>query len=284
MSLFQPDFEAEGPGVPKDEPKKPGITRFFILWRRKFWNIVFANLCYILFSIPAFVINWFIGFYLICFLFQGEAEIPAGAWLTLLSFALSLSVFLGSGPATMGMNYVLRNYVREKNSWVWSDFREKFKEHFKQGMAVYFVNLFVFAICMFGILFYSYNGASFIFAVGKWVLTLFLVIGAMMQPFINMMVVSFDMPLHKIYKNAFLLLLIKLPQNIAVYLVGALVAVGIGMLSSAYAFSSFGAVVLVLIFLFQFSLPHFIWDINAFSVTEKYMIREEESTTEPEEI
>lgn len=276
MSLFQPNYEAEGPGVPKDEPRKPGITRFFILWKRKFWNIVSANMCYILFSIPAFAVNWLIGFYLICFMYQKEEAVPAGAWLSIISFALTLTVFTGSGPASMGMNYILRNYAREKNSWVWSDFREKWKENFKQGMLVYIVNMLVLAICLFGILFYSVNGQSFVFTIGKWVLIFCLAIAAMMQPFINMIVVSFNMPLKKIYKNAFLLFLIKLPQNLAVFVVGSAIAIGIGMLSSVYAFSAFGTLTTVLIFLFMFSLPHFMWDINAFSVMEKYMIKDDE--------
>lgn len=57
------DQTKPGPGVPKDEPQKPGIVRFFTVYFRKFWKIVSLNAFYFIAAIPAFIILYFVGTY-----------------------------------------------------------------------------------------------------------------------------------------------------------------------------------------------------------------------------
>ena len=52
MGLFKINYEKEGPGVSKKEPKKKSFARFFELYYRNFWKLMNVTLYYILLSLP----------------------------------------------------------------------------------------------------------------------------------------------------------------------------------------------------------------------------------------
>ena len=57
-----------------------------------------------------------------------------------------VSIFFGSGPASCGYAYVLRNMAREEHTWVFSDFFQKFKEGFWRGLLYFVVDVIVGAL------------------------------------------------------------------------------------------------------------------------------------------
>ena len=96
MALNWHGYTKEGPGVPKDGPRKKGFALFFSIYFRKFFDIMKLNLLYCLFCLPVVTI----------------------------------------GPATAAATYVLRHYAREQHAFVWGDFWKALKENWKQGLFV----------------------------------------------------------------------------------------------------------------------------------------------------
>lgn len=52
MKWLTESFTREGPGIPKDEPKKTGLALFAQILRREWWDLFRLNLLFIVFSLP----------------------------------------------------------------------------------------------------------------------------------------------------------------------------------------------------------------------------------------
>lgn len=228
------DCTKPGRGVRKDEPEKTGFALYFDIFFKRIWKIISLNLFYILASIPAIIIAFFLSNYFI------------GTLLTLsginidgdISFALSILYLLltviilqitGSGPASVAMNYVLRKYVNDTHSWVWSDFIDNIKSNFKQGMCVYLVNVSVLSLCIIGLLFYTFVMKGMLAYVFRMILLVFTVIFILMQKYTYMLVSGFELKFKHIYKNAFILTIAGLKWNVFS------AAVVLGLMYGAYS-------------------------------------------------
>ena len=83
MGIFgSENYLRSGPGIAKNAPKKKPFFYFWELYFRKFWKLISLNILTFIFCIPIVTI----------------------------------------GPAFAGMTKVLRNYVLEKNSFIFHDF------------------------------------------------------------------------------------------------------------------------------------------------------------------
>ena len=213
------DYTTPGKGVSKEDVQKKGLSFYFDIFLRRFWKIVTLNLIYILFSVPAIIIAWFMSTYAVLWLatisgIDLTQEMVNG--LSLLgSFVTVIFLLLtGSGPATAGMTYVLRKYVNDTHSWVWSDFIDNFKSNFRQGLAVYVINVLVSALCAVSVAFYSYAMQGVMAVALRTIMLLFAAMFVMCQMYTYQLMVSFELKIKDIYKNSFILLMAKLPWNI----------------------------------------------------------------------
>ena len=265
------DYTKPGKGVRKDEPEKTGFELYFDILFRRLWKIISLNLIYIIASIPAIIISWFISTY-----FVTRGAVMAGIDLTEMATALSLLIIFmtviflqlcGSGPATAAMSYVLRKYVNDTHSWVWSDFKDNFKSNFKQGIATYFINVGVISVSLFSFLFYTFEMKSSASAVLRFMVALIAIIFAMMQMYTYQLMAGFELKLKHIYKNAFLLTAAKLPWNV----LSAAVAVGIvyGVFSITMNIPIVG---ILAIGLLMFSLVSFTEIFMTNNIVKKYIL------------
>lgn len=214
------NFEKPGKGVYKDAPQKRGFFLFFEILLRKFWRISSLSLFYTLFSIPAFII-----FYYLCVFVQGTFGITADPvlahWLSIY-LAVFLAAFMGTGPASMGQAYVLRNFSRENHAWVWDDFREKAMENFGKGILFFVLDIVVVTILVgAATLYFKYGNlmpmpplmtAAFGFLAVFALFTYF-----MMHFFLYPLSVTMDMKAGKLLKTAFQLTMMKLPACILIF-------------------------------------------------------------------
>lgn len=230
------DYTKPGKGVSKEDVDKKGLSLYFDIFFRRFWKIVTLNLIYLLFSIPAIVIAWFISTYAVSYLaavagIELTQDVVNG--LSLLSaFVTVIYVYLtGSGPASAGMNYVLRKYVNDTHSWVWSDFIDNVKSNFAQAMAVYIINVIVSILCAVSLVFYSYAMQGTMAIVLRTVMLIFAALFAMMQLYTYQLMVSFELKLKDIYKNSFILLMARLPWNILTAVVSGLLIYAVSSLT-----------------------------------------------------
>lgn len=282
VSFFTPDYDAPGAGVPENEEQKPGIIRYFVVAGRKFWDMVVLNIMYLLTSLIAVAAYSVIGW-----LFLGGAGASVGTavaspdlteyelkmlqegmhLILSLGFGFIMTALLGSGAPRAGMSYVLRNYSDERHAFLWSDFKEYTLKYFFKGTLVFLIDLvFVFVICLD---IYSYSQtATFSGLIATYIALFIFLMYIIMHPYIYMILVSFDLKLGKVYKNAFMLSAVRIIQNIGCLI--AAVFLMVVMLEIVYKWNVF----LFLLFMMFFAFPCLILDMNSFSVVKKYMIRE----------
>jgi len=117
MPFFSRNFNKPGPGVDKDEPRKKGAARFVELIARDLWELVKLNILFSLTALPsvAAFLAGFMGF------------MPD----IMLIAAILLSFPIGGGLTAC--IYYITKLMRDDPSFVWYEYRRKFKENFRQA-------------------------------------------------------------------------------------------------------------------------------------------------------
>lgn len=139
-------------------------------------------------------------------------------WLLLpINFVYSLinALLIPTGLAQAGITNVTRNIARDKHSFGISDFFDTIKANWKQSLIVGIVNTLVTALICFGLLFYYNSEGTFAdFALSF--LVICFVVFTFMRYYIWVMIITFDLPTSKIYKNSFLLAFVNFKTNLLV--------------------------------------------------------------------
>ncbi len=262
VGLFSANYNKPGPGVDKDAPPKPRFFIFFEVLKRKFWHLLRVNMMFVLFNIPALLAAFFIAE-----VYLQRIKFDAGGigdfYLRLfLAALLTLMPVIAFGPVQAGFTYILRNYSREEHSFIWWDFKETFVKNFKQGMAITVIDFAVMYILGLAINFYAgQNGL--IFTAATSFVSLSLVIFVIMHLYIYPMLVTVDLSIKNIYKNAFIFAILKFLPNLLFFI-----------LNIAIAYAAFFNVLIGCI-LYIFLLPSFIGLMNNFYVNpiiKKYVV------------
>ncbi|HEX3029926.1 MAG TPA: hypothetical protein VHT34_11635 [Clostridia bacterium] len=267
------DYSKPGIGISKDEPKKTGIFLFFELYFRKFWNLMKLNLLFSIFNIPALVISFIAtGFYFNSSFSKDPAQ-EFGMRILFTCMFLGLTL-ITTGPAQAGMTYILRNFVKEEPSFLWWDFRDTAKSNFKQSSIICLIDIFF--TSMFGISINLYNHLSntyhYMFIFIPMVLLAFIIF-VIMHLYIYPMLVTFELTIKQIYKNAFLFAISKLLPNLGIVILCLLVV---------WLSFSYWVIGLILFPLITTSTVGFIVNFYVNPILKKYMMDEpdEEGTEE----
>lgn len=304
MGFFTPSYDKPGKGIDPDEPQKRSFFRFFDIFFRKFGKFVKMNLLYALLSLPLFAFVFFISGMISNSAFslngmesmfrsvaeqiaQGaeaaqDAEYQYSMLVVMFDLIVRFSVsFLfmalwGMGPVTAGVTYIMRNFAREEHAWLWSDFKTAVKGNFKQSLIVFIVDLVVFFL--FFIAFTVYSQMPGIVGMLKYVTLLAVIIYSMMHFYIYPMMISFDLKLKDLYRNALIFALGKLPSNLFVFAMVLLVHLG-----SVFAVMLYGGkyalillfVLLVAEILVLQSFSLFMINFNTYPKMKKYMYEKE---------
>jgi len=224
------DYSKPGPGIPKDLPPKSKFIVFFEVLGRKFWKLCYLNLLYFITSLPIlFIIYLIFGSFILPYIqdtisaqkyIENAKNIESMLFMFLNIFVIGGFMAFGIGPTTAGYTYILRNFAREEHAWVTSDFFENIKKNIKESIITLVVD--------FIILFTFYVNIRFYSAMEKQYPTLYLVkyfifvafaIYLMMHIFIYPMMVTYNLKVRHIYKNAFIFTILKLPHTIGILLI-----------------------------------------------------------------
>lgn len=231
MGLFGGNYSKAGPGVSKNAPEKNRFFFFFEMLGRKFFKLIPLNLMYLVTLLPL-IGGVFLSIKLNPALFTDGVLNNAFGSVPLFVFTgdivglilLGISIFI-TGPATCGMTYVLRNMQRQEHTWIFSDFREHFAKNFKQGVIMSIIDLVIPALLYIAYVFYTYDmalmmpGSAAIALVAKYAIIIFAALFIIMHYYIYVMIVTFDMKLKDILKNAMLFSFAKLPLNIFISII-----------------------------------------------------------------
>ncbi|MDD2213658.1 MAG: YesL family protein [Oscillospiraceae bacterium] len=300
------DFTKEGPGVDPDAPPKGPVATFFGILGRKFWKVCTISLMYSLFSLLSFVLAFLVSSYLLQLLFPGmtldnlnqifaDAQLNEGVTVSDLSSMVILGItvlvmglliglaYVVTGPIQAGVTYLMRNYGREEHAFVWSDFWEHARKNWKQSTITCLLSLAASFLLPVAFVFYRRTISNGILRtlLSTVIVLLFICITFMLM-YVYQMMITFDLKLKDIYRNAFLFFILRLPFNFLILLAQLLILLVIPALL-LYFLSRLGlllTVVYYVVFAFGCNLLLVNFFINR--QIQRYMIKPMQETAEAE--
>lgn len=179
MGFLQANYDKPGAGVRKDAPQKKEFVLFFEIYARKFWNLIQANLIYVLFSLPVLTV----------------------------------------GLADAGLTFITRNFARERFAFIWEDYIETIKKNWKQALPIGIINLVISLILLFDIQFFYTSGEGISGILMLALIFFVSLVFVWMRYYIPLLIITFKLSAKQIYKNSFLLAMAGLKRNIVISLV-----------------------------------------------------------------
>lgn len=280
MGLFY-NYGKVGPGVSKNEREKKRFFLFLELLGRKFSKLITLNLIYFVTLIPLFL-----GLLLSVKLnpmILSDGVLHAEAIGKVPVFVLTgdiigislifVSLFL-TAPATCGFTYVIRNMQRQEHTWIFSDFREHFAKNFKQAFVLGVIDVVAVLVLYFAYTFYAYSmpvispDSGVISALGSWFVILAALFFVIMHYYIYVMMVTFDLNIKNIFRNAAIFTISKMPLNLFITAIVGLIV----LLSVVYA-----PVGIVCAMGLSLSFCGFVIVFSVYPTIDKYMIAVQET-------
>ena len=289
----------DGKGVEKGEDTTPTLGRFFKLWGRKFWKLISLNLMMVVQIIPLLLIAWLylagpkiptLYSPLYAPLLGAQTAAPTTVGMTLFNSAAGLlhetpifnswaNWLIGGliviqvvtyGWQRTASTYILRNLVRGDGVFMISDYFYAIRRNLKQGFIMGVIDCAALFALGFD-LFYFWNAPT---TGGNNVMyfTIFALvfIYAVMRFYTYLMMVTFNMKLGKIFKNALIFTVMGFKRNL-------LALLGIALLTGLFAvlIIFFGQIIpafYIIPFLCLLGFCGFMYTFAAYPVIEKYMI------------
>lgn len=248
------------------------IQLFGAVWKVRWSSIFGVNLLYMLFWLPTFV--WTI--INVSLLLTADASLlgenASGLMMTYL-IGLVPCIFI-TGPFTAGATYVMRNWARDEHSFVWSDFWDAVKANWKQALPVSLISGLMPLLMYVGWVFYgSLSSTSIIYIIPLCLMFLVFTLWKLSEMVIYTMMVTYDLSLKNLLRNALLLTFAKLPLAIGIKLLTWVVP-AIFLLIMFAAESAQIILMLILAFVYLLYLPGFnrlIIASYANALCEKYL-------------
>jgi uncharacterized membrane protein YesL len=250
------NYSKPGPGISKDEPQKNDFFFFFELYFSKFWKLCEINILYFICCIP---------FFIPCFLTLMYQ--PGNVVL----FYLSLAPLIGISVIISGLVYILRNFARQQHVFLWMDFFDTIKKNWKQSLAIGAIDYIVYLI-----MYTSFNFYNSQIKVNSWyslplvLCLLFIVIFTTMQYYLHIMLITFDLSIKKLLKNAFIFSFMGFGHNILIVMFCGLLVLLVYVIP----------ILTILIPFILISTVGFIVVFNAWIIIERYMFADDTTNNE----
>ncbi len=290
----------DGKGVEKGEDTRPTLKRFFKLFGRKFWRLVSVNLFMLVQLLPLIVCLFlYVGGpkvstqynSLYPALLGAQTAYPTSVGMTLFNGAAGLLhqspifnswahwvmgaaiIFLlvTYGWQKVGTTYILRNMVRGDGVFLFSDYFYAIRRNRKQGFLMGLIDCAVIGMLVFDFMyFYSQpatGGNNFMYVM---IIALMLIYG-IMRFYTYLMLVTFDMKMSKIFKNALIFTVLGIKRNIMA-LLGIVLLLAISVLLIVFLVPLKVYAVIIVPFLCVLGFSGFMYTFGAYPIIERYMI------------
>ena len=293
----------DGPGVEKGEDTTPNLKFFFKQWKRKFWKLITINLLLLVQILP-FVLIFLIQMAgpkepamnhpLYAPLIGAQAIAPTSAGVSLLSAISGLNFTLPTynspinwifaalllfhvityGWQKVGATYIMRNLVRGDGVFILSDYFYAIKRNLKQGFILGLLD------CIFcGVLYLDFQYFSAMPGTGFYNFMYFAIIAlvivyAAMRFYTYLMLVTFNIKITKIFKNALIFAVLGIKRNLMaalgiILLAALMVGLALGMMQIS---TSLLGVAIIIPFLCFLAFASFMYTYAAYPVIQRYMI------------
>jgi len=232
LGFFRFDYNKAGAGVAKGAPRKKAFFAFWDIYFSKLWKFIKLNFITLLFCLPIITI----------------------------------------GPALTGMTKVLRNFVLDKNSFVFHDFWKGFKQSFKKSLPIGMIDVIIAVSSILGLQIYpqmaqeSQTGGLFFIALC--VISLSFAFTLLMVNFyIFPMLAATDLSVKDILKNSFFLTCVSFKRNFITFLIVLFTS-----LILLFTFFMSPDVFLLILPVFPISFLGFVIMFNTYPQIQKYVI------------
>ncbi|MBQ7921677.1 MAG: DUF624 domain-containing protein [Clostridia bacterium] len=247
FNLFSNLNKEDADGVSKDEEQiweNPNLPNFFKLLRRKLNQLLSVNILMIFGNFPLFFALFAMSGYLsihstspyfsVFAPLQGVMHFdssPATAALsnifgiqsniTVLStadyvlLALAALTLFTFGPVCVGTTYILRNMFRGEGIFLWHDFWYAIRRNIRQGLIYGIIDLLIIFLLAYDIFFFHLNfGNSTVLDMMFFASLVLAFLYFFMRMYIYLMMVTFDLSILKLLKNALLFTVLGVKRNI----------------------------------------------------------------------
>ena len=300
FNLFDKFAPKESAGVDPDEipiADQPTFVNFFKFLGRKLNQILTCNIYMIAGNFPIFFFILAMSGYLSDFttspyysvfaplrgamlfnqspataslwtIYSRQADIVVYTTADYVLFGLTALLLLTWGPVRAGVTYLLRNMFRGKPVMMWQDFKDTIARNWRQALIYGMIDIGIVALIIYDIVFFwlNYNLNMMMSTMFFTSLTMALLY-FFMRHYIWMMIITFDLSLFKMFKNALRFTVLGLKRNFMVLL--GTIAVAAIEYFLMYAYFPLAVIVPFVI------LPSLLVTIGVyavFPVVKKYMI------------
>ena len=294
------DMNRDGKGVEVGEDRTPNLKFFFKQFGRKFSKIISLNILMIFQVIPLLLIAYLLIFatpttptqyypeYSALYGIE-QANATASGIVNLDLFSIQLEIheylpytyWIAGGLAIIfvvtygwqkvGAIYVTRGLVRGDSVFIFSDFFYAIKKNFWQGLLLGLIDCGIMATLGFN-LFYYYNSATTGLNDFLYVMTLALILIYIVFRFYTyLMLVTFNIKIHKLLKNALIFTVLGIKRNFMA-LLGLFVVSALAIVPMLFLMPIGLGIALVLPFIYYLGVCSFIYTYAAYPVIKKYMI------------
>ena len=293
------DMNRDGKGVEKDEDRTPNLKFFFKQFARKFTKILQLNLLMIFQVIPLLVIvlSYFsgdktptvtniafaplygintiatsVGGAPVLDVSSIHMKIPVFAPIfMIIMIAIALLLIITFGWQNVGAAYVLRGLFRGEAVFVWSDYFYGIKKNFKQGLLMGIIDIFVMFVLCVDFFFFFGKGGTFWLDFMYFVIFAMVIVYTIMRFYIYQLLITFDLKITKIIKNALIFTALGIKRNLLAFL-GMIILIALNAVLIIISLPSGFSVPLILPFLYLMGTVGFMTTYAAYPVIDKYMI------------
>ena len=298
------DMNRDGKGVYEVETRKPTLSFFFVLFKRKFTQLLQLNLLMLFMIIPLLVI---LGLYLLGTktptvtdaayvpLYGITKVLPSSSLTGLLDLSgiqmevpvfnpvmnvvmILMVVFLAVtwGWQNVGATYVLRGLFRGDAVFVFSDYFYAIKKNLKQGFWMGLVDFICSAVLIIDFIFFYFRTGSFGTDFMYFAIFAIALIYIAMKFYLYHLLITFDLTIPKILKNALIFSVLGVKRNLMAFL-GLLFVIALHLFLIILLFPMGISIPIVLPLLYAVATVGFIGTYAAYPIIDRYMIAPYES-------
>ncbi len=288
-----------------EEDTTPTLKRYFKVLGRRFWKLISLNLMMLPIILPVLI-----GIYLYLCIPQmptaGEVIFPqiyaagqlspspestflldlfGGQLQTTVTYGQSaIGYYIGIGACILfllvtfgwqniGATYILRNMVKGEPVFLWTDYFYAVKRNLKPALLLGILDFALLFALGFNILYFWTPTGEFLTDLGFYGFIALAILYLIMRFYIYLLLVTFDLSILKILKNALIFTMLGIKRNImAVLGIVILTAVAI-VLFPIFAMTPLGiAIPLILPLLYYLAVTAFTSAYAAYPIIDRYMI------------
>ena len=124
-----------------------------------------------------------------------------------------------TGPFTAGVSYVTRNWARDEHAFIWSDFKDAMKANWKQSLVVSAITGALPIVIFVAWRFYGQMASqSVIYMIPQVIILLLGMLWALAVTYMHPLLITYQLRMRDIFRNAFLLAIARLPMSVGIRL------------------------------------------------------------------